>query len=286
MTGIEVWRAEAVGHRQAEGSPPYEWVRRRGEPLARRGEFAVHGADGEIRATGTEGRTLWTRTFAGRPNAAHVSGDRVLVTTDSLEYTPWGFLGPAYLLDLADGRLVAELRGERGAALGDGRFLLGLEGYGIFETRAYDRDGAETDRWPSYGHYVVGSGVRVVEADRRIPTRGRVVRLRPGGTVVPGPRLNDPQPPRPVVLPDGTLLVLDGGAIRAFGRDLGTTVLAELKPLTDTRTIRSLRWDGAALTATVAEPHPADPARYTVDTWTFRLSATGDGDSRPPAPRT
>ncbi|MFJ5707550.1 hypothetical protein [Streptomyces sp. NPDC093105] len=286
MTGMGAWRAKAVGHRRAEGPPPYEWALCPGEPLARSGEFAVHGGDGEVRVTGAEGRTLWTHTFAGRPNAAHVSGGRVLVTTDSLEYTPWGFLGPAYLLDLADGRLVAELRGERGAALGGGRFLLGLEGYGIFETRAYDRDGAETDHWPSYGHYVVGSGVRVVEADRRLPTRGRVVRLLPGGTVVPGPRLSDPQPPRPVVLPDGTVLVLDGGVIRAVGRDLGTTVLAELKPPTDTRTLRTLRWDGAELTATVAEPHPADPARHTVGTWTFRLSPTGDAGSRPPARRT
>ncbi|MFF2780042.1 hypothetical protein ACFVU3_34700 [Streptomyces sp. NPDC058052] len=277
MASIGAWRAEAVDHRREEGPPPYERARRPGEPLARRGEFAVHGAEGSVRATDAGGRTLWTHTFAGRPNAAHVSGGRVLVTTDSLEYTPWGFLGPAYLLDLADGRLVAELRGERGAARGGGRFLLGLEGYGIFETREYDRDGAETDRWASYGHYAVGTGVRVVEADRRVPTGNRVVRLLPGGTVSPGPRLDDPQPPKPVVLPDGTLLVLDGGVIRTVGRDLGTTVLARLRPLAAARTIRSLRWDGDLLVATVAEPHPADPTRYTVDSWAFRLSPTGAG---------
>ncbi|MFB7939635.1 hypothetical protein ACWENA_35820 [Streptomyces sp. NPDC004779] len=271
MASIGAWRAEAVDHRREEGRPPYEQARPPGEPLARRGEFAVHGAKGEIRATGADGRTLWTHALAGRPNAAHISGGRVLVTTDSLEYTPWGFLGPAYLFDLADGRRIAELRGERGAARSGGRFLLGLEGYGIFETREYDRDGAETDRWASYGHYVVGSGVRVVEADRRIPTRGRVVRLLPGGAVSPGPRLNDSVPPKPVVLPDGTLLVLDGGVIRAVGRDLGTTVLAELRTPADARTVRALRREGDVLLAIVAEPHPADPVRYTVDTWTFRL---------------
>ncbi|MFC9263029.1 hypothetical protein ACFT25_24805 [Streptomyces hydrogenans] len=116
MASRGAWRAEVVDHRREEGRPPYEPVRRPGEPLARRGEFAVHGAEGAVRVTGADGRTRWTHTFSGRPNAAHVSGDRVLVTTDSLEYTPWGFLGPAHLLDLADGRLVAELRGERGAA--------------------------------------------------------------------------------------------------------------------------------------------------------------------------
>ncbi|MFE5796920.1 hypothetical protein ACFQ8C_30685 [Streptomyces sp. NPDC056503] len=275
MTSIGAWRAEVVGHRRAEGPPPFERAREAGEPLASRDGIAVHGGHGAVTGVDSGGRTLWTHAFSGRPNAAHVSGGRVLVTTDSLEYTPWGFLGPALLLDLTTGRLVAELRGERGAARGGGRFLLGLEGYGIFETRAYDRDGAETDRWPSYGHYVVGSGVRVVEADRRIPTRGRVVRLLPGGVVTPGPALTDPQPPRPVVLPDGTLLVLDGHVLRAVDRDLGTTDLAELTPLADSRTIRTLRRDGTRLVATFAEPSAAPPIRYTVDTWTLRLAPTG-----------
>ncbi|MFE5886715.1 hypothetical protein [Streptomyces hydrogenans] len=280
MASRGAWRAEVVDHRREEGRPPYEPARRPGEPLARRGEFAVHGAEGAVRVTGADGRTRWTHTFSGRPNAAHVSGDRVLVTTDSLEYTPWGFLGPAHLLDLADGRLVAELRGERGAAYGGGRFLLGLEGYGIFETRAYDRDGAQTDLWPSYGHYVVGTGVRVVEADRRTPTGNRVVRLLPGGVVTPGPALTDSLPPKPVVLPDGTVLVLDGPVLRVVDRDLGSSVLAELAPVRDSRTIRSLRRDGDdRLVATVAEPHAADPARYTVDTWTFRLTPAAGGGS-------
>ncbi|MEU2503613.1 hypothetical protein ABZ621_02770 [Streptomyces sp. NPDC007863] len=275
MTDIGAWRAEVVDHRRAEGPPPFERARPAGEPLARRHGVAVHGGAGAITAVDAGNRPLWTHACAGRPNAAHISGDRVLVTTDSLEYTPWGFLGPALLLDLSTGRLVAELRGERGAARGGGRFLLGLEGYGIFETREYDGEGSETARWPSYGHYVVGSGVRVVEADRRVPTQGRVVRLLPDGVVGPGPALSDPQPPKPVVLPDGTLLVLDRHLLRAVDRDLATTVLAELTPLTDSRTIRALRRDGAHLVATFAEPSPAHPVRYTVDTWTLRLSPAG-----------
>ncbi|MFI0925483.1 hypothetical protein ACH4TP_16345 [Streptomyces sp. NPDC021012] len=268
-------RAVVLEHRRADGLPPYERPRP-GTPLARRDGTAVHGRTRAVTGVGADGRTLWTHSFSGRPNAAHISGGRVLVTTDSLEYTAWGHLGPAFLLDLADGRLVAELRGARGAARGGGRFLLGLEGYGIFETREYDRDGNETDRWPSYGHYVVGSGVRVVEADRNVPTKNRVVRLLPGGAVTPGPELSDPQPPKPVVLPDGTVLVLDGGVLRAVGRDLGTTVLAELKDGGDSRAIRTLHQDREGrIVASIAEPHPADPAKYTVDTWTLRLSSTG-----------
>lgn len=272
------WSAKVIEHRRTEGVPPYERAPTAGEPLARRGEMAVHGAVGRVTLVDADGRTRWTHACAGVPNAAHISGDRVLVTTDSLEYTPWGFLGPALLLDLADGRLVAELRGERGAARGGGRFVLGLEGYGLFETREYDRDGAETDHWPSYGHYVVGTGLRVVEADRRVPTRGRVVRLLPGGTITPGPRLSDPQPPKPVVLPDGTLLILDGGLIRTVGRQLDTGVLADLGPDAGSRgtpSLRSLRRDGELLVATVSEQHPAEPTRYTVRTWTLHLRTTG-----------
>ncbi|NML49396.1 hypothetical protein HHL19_03405 [Streptomyces sp. R302] len=84
-------RSRHDGRRRAEGSPPYERVHHRGEPPARHGE---------VRATGTGDRTL----------RAHVSGGRGLVTTDSLEYTPWGLHGPAYLLDLADGTVVPERR--------------------------------------------------------------------------------------------------------------------------------------------------------------------------------
>ncbi|MFF6791032.1 hypothetical protein ACFY9C_18370 [Streptomyces filamentosus] len=277
-------RAVILEHVRGEGLPPYERPRS-GAPLARRDGTAVHGRTGAVTGVGEDGRVLWTHAFSGRPNAAHVSDGRVLVTTDSLEYTPWGHLGPALLLDLADGRLVAELRGARGAARDGGRFLLGLEGYGVFETREYDRDGAETDRWPSYGHYVVGSGVRVVEADRNTPTNNRVVRLLPGGAVTPGPRLSDPQPPKPVVLPDGTVLVLDGGQVLAVGRDLDTAVLVRLKDLSGDRAIRTLRWDGRdRLVASIAEPHPADPATYALDTWTLRLSHGGPGGGTAPSP--
>jgi hypothetical protein len=273
-TTIAAWSVDVVDHRRAVGPAPYEQARPAQEPLARRGELRIHGAVGSVSCVDSAGRTRWAHRCAARPNAAHVSGDRVLVTTDSLEYTPWGFLGPALLLDLADGRLVAELRGQRAAARGGGRFLLGLEGYDVFDTWEYDRDGNETDTWRSYGHYVVGSGVRVVEADRRTPTDGRVVRLLPGGVVERGPRLVDPQPPEPLVLRDGTIVILDGEVVRAVGRALDSTVLAELGGTArnlGARAMRTLRWDGDRIAVVVAEPHADELTRYTVDTWTLVL---------------
>ncbi|MEU2631534.1 hypothetical protein [Kitasatospora sp. NPDC007106] len=270
------WRATVLDHVAAVGRPPYDPGPRVDGPLARRDGLSIHGTQGEVRCSDDTGRTRWVHRCEARPNAAYVSQGRVLVTTDSLAYTVWGMLGPALLLDLADGRPVAELRGERGAVLRGGRFFLGLEGYGHFDTWEYDRDGTEVDAWRSYGHFVTGSGIRVVEQDRRIPTRSRVVRLLPGGVVEAGPALTDPTVPRPVVLEDGTVLVIDDGVVRAVGRGLEHTVLAELTavPADDRhRYISALRREGERLTAIVAERDPADHRRHTVHTWTLALHA-------------
>ncbi|MDX3235918.1 hypothetical protein PV392_09515 [Streptomyces sp. ME03-5709C] len=267
------WRVTVVDRHSELGRPPYP-SRPDGRPLARRDDLRIQGASGEVSCVDASGRTRWTHAFDGRPNAAHVSGGRVLVTTDSLGYTPWGFLGPALLLDLVDGTLIAELRGARGAALRGGHFLLGLEGYDFFDTWEHDRDGATVDSWRSYGHYVVGTGVRVVESDRRHPTGSRVVRLLPGGVIERGPRLTDPTAPRPVVLEDGTILVLDAGVLRAVDRRLAGTVLAELLPIGPDEAsghISSLRRDGDRLTAVIAEPQPGHPTTHTVHSWTLAL---------------
>lgn len=274
--GAIPWRVTVLNQRCEAGRPPYEPRHPDGEPLARRGDLRVHGRAGEISCLDGAGRTRWTYACAGRANAAHISGGRVLVTTDSLEYTPWGHLGPALLLDLADGAPVAELRGERGAALSGGRFLLGLEGYDFFDTWEYDRDGNQVDAWRSYGHYVVGTGIRVVEADRRHPTGSRVVRLLPGGVIERGPRLTDPSAPLPLVLPDGTVLVLDAGVLRAVGRGLEEKVLAELLPVAPDqlhRYVGVLCRTGDRLAVTLAERRPDGPAKYTVRTWELALSS-------------
>ncbi|MEV6205655.1 hypothetical protein [Kitasatospora sp. NPDC051914] len=269
------WRVTVLDHREVVGTPPYESRFTEGEPLAHRGGLRIHGALGEVTCIDEDGRTRWRHRLDGRPNAAHVSGDRVLVTTDSMEYTPWGNLGPALLLDLADGTRVTELRGARGASLRGGRFLLGLEGYDFFDTWEYDRDGNRVDAWRSYGHYVVGTGVRVVECDRSFPTESRVVRLLRGGVVERGPRLTDPTVPRPVVLEDGTVLVLDSGVLRAVGRRLDDAVLTELLPLDPRNSpgyYGTLHRTGDRLTATVSlRTPPEDHTRYTVHTWTLAL---------------
>ncbi|GGQ33416.1 MULTISPECIES: hypothetical protein [Streptomyces] len=267
------WQASVVKYRRGAGRPAYGAARAPG-PLARRDGLSVLGRTGEVRCVDSSGRVLWTAACSGVPNAAHISGGRVLVTTDSLDYTPWGHLGPALLLDLADGAPVAELRGASGAVLSGGRFFLGLEGYDVFDTWEYDRDGALVDSWRSYGHYVTGTGIRVVETDRNLPTGSRVVRLLPGGAVERGPALTDPLCPEPLVLADGTILVLDAGVLRAVDRRLGHSVLAELLPVDPDQTWRcrgGLRRSGDRLTVTLAEEHRDRPGKQVVHTWTLAL---------------
>lgn len=81
------------------------------------------------------------RTLPGIATRARVSGDRLLVATDSLKHTAWGYLGPAVLMRAFDGAIVAELCGNRLVALDGERFLLELAGCDLFDTWLHDCDG-------------------------------------------------------------------------------------------------------------------------------------------------
>ncbi|PRY42188.1 hypothetical protein [Umezawaea tangerina] len=253
------WRATESDRVTVDGSayPP------RSAELAVVGGRAVVSAGTEVVSAGTVSagtgaESGWRHECGARPRAAYASADRLLVLTDSLDYHAWGHLGPALLLDLETGERVAELRGERAAAVSGGRFLLGLEGYGTFSTWLHDRDGALLTTWHSYGHYVVDpDGVRVVECDRRRPTRSAVVRLLPDGSVERGHALHDGQVAAPVVLPDGTVVVVDGGTLLAVGPDLRGEVLVEVLDVggESWRFTTTLDWDAGegALLVTVVE---------------------------------
>ncbi|MEU3570554.1 hypothetical protein AB0E96_19345 [Kitasatospora sp. NPDC036755] len=265
------WRVTVLDHRRLGGGRPQGLPE---GPLARRDGVELHVRGGGLACVDATGTVRWQRPCPGRPNAAHLFADRALVTTDPVGHAAPGGFGPALLLDLADGRTVAEPRGERGAALDDGRFVLGPQGPGTFDTLAYDRDGTPVDAWPSCGHYVADGGLRVVETDRRHPTGSRVVRLLPGGRVESGPLLADPQAPAPLVLPDGTLLVLDAGVLLAVGRDLDDAVLAELLPLSPGERPRftgALHRTADRLDVTLVERHPTRMGAYTTHGWTLGL---------------
>lgn len=265
---MDGWQVEMVDQQRIAGTVPRTVVDV--FPGVDGGRLAVDGQD--LVHAGRDGHERWRYRCTGRPSSAHVSGDRLLVLTHTLDYHSWGYLGPALLLDVGNGRLLAELRGERGTSLGGGRFLLGLEGYGLFDTRLHGRDGTLLSTWPSYGHYLPDPDgtVRVVECDRTIPTSSRVVRLLPEGGIEHGPGLLDSQVPPPVVLPDGTAVVLDAGVLRAFGRDLDAMVLAELLPVAPSEAWRfdgRLALEGDRLTITVQERSAEVPINYTTRQW-------------------
>ena len=72
------------------------------------------------------------------------------------------------------------------------------------------------------------------------------------------------------------MLVLDAGVLRAVGRRLDQTVLAELLPVEPRETWRYfglLEHSGDRLTVTVAERAPDDHTRHTVHTWLLALHA-------------
>lgn len=277
------WRVEVLDHHVLDGAMWGE-AREVVLPLAQRAQPVVLAdvGDGRIVSDGqdlaridADGRRRWRHACAGKPHEAHVvSEDRLSALTYSLDYHAWGFLGPALLFDLDSGQLIAELRGERGVAVDGGRFLLGLEGYDNFDTWLHDRDGTLLTTWRSYGHYVPDPDgtVRVVECDRNIPTDSRVVRLLPDGGIERGPRLSDSTVPRPVVLPDGTIVVLDAGVLRVVDHRLQDTVLAELLPVPPRETWRfsgELSLAGDRLTVTLRERSPEVPISYV--TWTLSL---------------
>ncbi len=148
----------------------------------------------------------------------------MLLTTLTNDYHAWGFLGPAFLINKSDSTLVAELRGESGAALNDGNFIISLEGYDYFNTWLYDRNGKLFQEWRSYGHYIIGENddVRVLEKDRQIPTKSRLVRLKLDGRIEKGPLLNESQVAKPLILEDKSLIFIDCRAIRIVDVDLST----------------------------------------------------------------
>jgi len=163
----------------------------------------------------------WTpETWFSTPGALSVSGDCVLACFREMPRTGIGF---GYVVSVSDGSLLFTTRkGPIGqvAAFGGGAFLIGYQGYGTFETLLYERDGRVRRRWASHGHYVVsGPDIRVIELENVLPSRMRLVRLRPRGSIAKGALLDGYATSRPFLGADGTLFFFRNGALQA-ARDL------------------------------------------------------------------
>lgn len=248
------------------------------ELLAEIDDQKLVALDSEISLLNKQGISAWDKPFKidGRTNEVFVSNDRLLITTLTKEYHAWGFLGPAYLVNLKDGSLVTEVRGESGAALENGSFILGLEGYDYFNTWLYDKDGSLVQEWRSYGNYIVGKNddIRVLEKDRRIPTKSRVVRLNLNGQIEKGPRLSESQISEPLILEDNSLIFIDGGVVRIVDYDLNERYQKTLMKIPQENTWRfhsNIQSTGNLITVNIYERTEEPPIEYTNHYWLIDL---------------
>lgn len=224
------------------------------------------------------GEPDWETPFKinGRVNNVFVSKDRLLIFTNSNEYTSWGMLGPAFLVNLTDGTLVAELKGESGAALSNGYFLLGLEGYEYFNTWLINQEGEVISQWRSYGHYIVdeNNDIRVVEKDRCIPTKSSIVRLKLGGEIERGPLLSEAQISAPLVLANNDLLIVDCGVVKIIDVDLKEQYQKILLPNLHIRNHEfqsHIEWCEGKILIEMYEKHNNPEHSYTKHSWLLSL---------------
>lgn len=202
--------------------------------LARCAEGFVVSDGSSLAKIGVDGRLLWKQALPidGFVREACISSDRVVVTTNLKSYGPWGSMGPAFMLDLIDGRVVKKLIADRIAALSNGCFLLGLSGYDCFDTWLYDRAGEKRQSWRSYGHYIIGDDddIRVLELSGTKPSKASYVRLHRNGEVERGPHLKGVAYHRPVIFDDGVVVTLDGGDLYAYDKGLGAQRICAIFP--------------------------------------------------------
>jgi hypothetical protein len=155
-----------------------------------------------------------------------VTGDRLLASY--IEHASG--LGISFCLDLHTGELAWSTpprpTGELAVA-GPGRFLIGAQGYGAFETYLYDRDGAVVAEWPSHGSPLVShrGRIRVVELENSSPSRSRLRRLHRDGSMTDGPMLPGYHTVGPVLSGDGRAAFWRDGRLQTADPELRITTL-------------------------------------------------------------
>lgn len=226
----------------------------------------------------SQGNSLWKDVLncPGVPNNAWVSDGRLLVTTNSEDYHAWGHLGPSILVDLTKGVIITELRGRHGEALSNGKFLLGLEGYDVFDTWLYDSDGRLVQQWNSYGHYVVGDNdeIRVIEQDRKMPTSAKVVKLKPDGRIEKGPELKACFASNPISLDNGDVIFENSGELRIVDPDLTEVAKLQLKNISEGESWRfhsRISSNENMFKVCILERSAEPPIEYQIHEWLIEL---------------
>lgn len=268
IIGSKITNESYIGNKPVPG--PKNWEKL----LAVQNENLIVSNKKELALVDVHGKPVWKKsiTCPGTPNDAWVSGNRLLVTTNTDHYHAWGHLGPAMLIDLDKGLIIKEFRGSQGEALSNGQFLLGLEGYEVFDTWMYGAKGELIKQWRSYGHYIIGkqNDIRVIEQDRRDPTNAHVVRLKQDGTIEKGTKLETSFASKPIVFNNGDIVFVNLGKLKIV--DLGLNLKQELQLLKISKSeawryISKIRFHEGKLNVEIFERTIEPPIQYQKHEW-------------------
>lgn len=177
----------------------------------------------QVNYTDLSGKQIWSAPLIidDIPNAAHVSGNRLILTTNTKHYHAWGVLGPVYLIDIEKGTIIKQLKGERAAALANGAFIVALTGYGAFDTWCYDKNGEIKDEWKSFGNYlVIDNTICVAERERSVHIKAHLVKLLPNGKIQEGEELTRGEASNLLPLTDTDFLFVNDGDLKIRNTNL------------------------------------------------------------------
>lgn len=121
-------------------------------------------------------------------NEIIISEENVLVSY--FEF-PGSGIGLSFCLDIETGIIKWTTKPapfESICGLTDGKFLIGHQGYGAFDTNLYSKDGEIIERWESVGTAVVNSNDEIfaIEMDNNSRSKLHFVELKNGGTIKKG----------------------------------------------------------------------------------------------------
>ncbi|NJP44499.1 hypothetical protein [Actinacidiphila epipremni] len=142
-------------------------------------------------------------------------------------------LARTFLLDLRTGKISAATPwapdGHK-AIDRDRCFLIGVQGYGAFETARLTPEGRRVADWPSHGALTVGTdgATSIVEMENRLPSRSKFRRLEPDGTLTSGPDLPGYYTAPAAVDREGTTVYWRNDQLTAVDADLNVHRLAKL----------------------------------------------------------
>jgi len=144
----------------------------------------------------------------------HISGDRLLAVYAEM---PSSGIGIGYGIDLARGRVIYKTvpapYGNISCAREPGSFLVGLQGYGAFETRLVDRTGSVRTTWPSHGIALPTDPVRVIEIENVTPSKSHIATLLDDGRVQRGVHLPGYYTSPAIVASDGRAVFWRDGSL-------------------------------------------------------------------------